>query len=94
MPDGSPGPQPVRSDEFLMGIQGISEMDQIKVDAANRLYLRMGVFIQWLHERGVAWVVENPTNSFLWELPYFSCAVEHGVFAHCHACAFGGTKPQ
>ena len=94
MPDGSPGPQPVRSNEFLMGIPGIPEMDQIKVDAANRLYLRMGLFIQWLHERGVAWVVENPTNSFLWELPYFSFAVEHGVFAHCHACAFGGTRPK
>ena len=94
MPDGSPGPQPVRSQEFLMGLPGISELDQVKVDAANRLYLRMGLFTQWLHERGVAWVVENPTNSFLWELPYFSFAVEHGIFAHCHACAFGGTRPK
>ena len=75
-----------------MGLPGISELDQVKVDAANRLYLR--TFIQWLHEPGVAWVVENPTNSFLWELPYFSFAVGHGIFAHCHACAFGGTRPK
>lgn len=94
MPAGSPGHQPVRSQEFLMGIPGISGLDQVNVDAANKLYLRMGLFIEWLHERGIAWVVENPTNSFLWELPYFHFAVEHGFFAHCHACASGGTRPK
>jgi hypothetical protein len=43
----------------------MSPSDRVKVDAANRLYERMGRFIEWLDARGVAWVVENPTNSFL-----------------------------
>ena len=94
MPDGSPGPQPVRSQEFPLGLPGISELDQLKVDAANRLYERMGNFVKFLDEKGVAWVIENPTNSLLWELEFFKYAVEHGTFAHCHACAFGGARPK
>jgi inhibitor of KinA sporulation pathway (predicted exonuclease) len=70
MPDGSPGTQPVRSQEFLLGLPDLSEIDQIKVDAANRLYDRMGKFLIFLDEKGVAWDVENPTNSFLWDLDY------------------------
>ena len=94
MPDGSPGPQPVRSQEFPLGLPDISELDKLKVDAANRLYERMGKFVKFLDERGIAWVIENPTNSLLWELEYFAYAVEHGTFAHCHACAFGGARPK
>ena len=94
MPDGSPGPQPVRSQEFPLGLPDISELDKLKVDAANRLYERMGKFVKFLDERGIAWVIENPTNSLLWELEYFAYAVEHGTFAHCHACAFVGARPK
>ena len=52
---GDDRPQPVRSQEFLMGIPGISGLDQVKVDVA-KLYLGLGLFIEWLHERGRAWV--------------------------------------
>ena len=94
MPDGSPGPQPLRSSDHPLGLPDLTSLDKIKVDAANRLYERMGKFIQWLDERGTAWIVENPTNSFLWDLCYFDYAVRKGTFAHCHACAFGGTRPK
>eukprot|EP00435_Cladocopium_sp_Y103_P038385 s723_g10.t1 len=72
----------------------MTDFDRLKVNAANRLYERMGKFIQWLDSIGIAWVVENPTNSYLWELEYFAYAVQHGTFAHCHACAFGSTRPK
>ena len=94
MPDGSPGPQPLRSAEHLLGVPDMTPFDRIKVNAANMLYERMGKFIEWLDSRGVAWVLENPTNSFLWELGYFSYAVQHGYFAHCHACAYGSSRPK
>ena len=94
MPDGTPGPQPLRSDDYLLGVPDMSPSDRVKVDAANRLYERMGRFIEWLDARGIAWVVENPTNSFLWQLGYFAYAVAHGHFAHCHACAFGSERPK
>ena len=51
MPDGSPGTQPVRSQEFLLGLPDLSEIDQSKVDAANRLYERMGKFLKFLDEK-------------------------------------------
>lgn len=94
MPDGTPGPQPLRSDDYLLGVPDMSPSDRVKVDAANRLYERMGRFIEWLDARGIAWIVENPTNSFLWQLCYFAYAVAHGHFAHCHACAFGSERPN
>ena len=94
MPDGSPGPQPLRTAEHLLGVPDMTPLDRIKVNAANMLYERMGKFIEWLDSKGVAWVLENPTNSFLWELGYFSYAVQHGYFAHCHACAYGSSRPK
>ena len=42
MPDGSPGPQPVRSDEYLLGLPALSEIDLLKVTAANRPYENCG----------------------------------------------------
>ena len=82
MPDGYPGPQPVRSADHLLGLPQLSELDLLKVTAANQLYERMGKFVKWLDEKGIAWVIENPTNSFLWELPYFAHAVQDGEFLH------------
>lgn len=41
MPDGSLGPQPVRCQDFPLGLPDISELDKLKADAANRLYERM-----------------------------------------------------
>ena len=72
----------------------MSPNDKAKVDTANRLYERMGEFVMFLDRHKVAWVIENPTNSMLWELRYFAYAVEHGFFAHCHACAFGSTRDK
>ena len=90
MPDGSPGPQPLRSAEHLLGVPDMTPFDRIKVNAANMLYERMGKFIEcWIQEALHGCL--NPTNSFLWELGYFSYAVQHGYFAHCHACAYGSS---
>ena len=42
MADGSPGPQPLRSDSEPMGIKGLSYVDQMRVDGANALYDVLG----------------------------------------------------
>eukprot|EP00435_Cladocopium_sp_Y103_P066897 s26_g29.t1 len=93
-PEGFQWQMGLRTPEYLLGVPEMSDFDRMKVTAANRLYERMGKLIQWLDSVGVAWVVENPTNSYLWELEYFAYAVQHGTFAHCHACAFGSTRPK
>ena len=94
MADGSPGPPILRNEQYLLGVPWLGDTDRIKVDAANTLYAKMGSFIEWLDQRDVAWVVENPTNSFLWQLEFFEYAVSHGNFAHCHACAFGSSRAK
>ena len=38
MPDGSPGPQPLRTAEHLLGVPDMTPLDRIKVNAANMLY--------------------------------------------------------
>ena len=38
MPDGSPGPQPLRSSAYPLGVPDMSPNDKAKVDTANRLY--------------------------------------------------------
>lgn len=92
LPNGDPGLQVLRTEEFPLGVPDMSDAHRIKVDAANELYKRMGPFLQWLTEQGVAWIVENPTTSFLWQLEFFKEAVKNGYFAHCHACAWGKKK--
>ena len=94
LPNGDPGPQVLRTASFPRGVPDMSHTDRIKTNAANELYMRMGVFLEWLTRRGVAWVVENPTNSFLWELKFFKYAVQHGCFAHCQTCAWGSSRPK
>ena len=94
LPNGDPGPQLLRRTAFPLGVPEMSNADRIKVNAANELYMRMGKFWEWLIERGVAWVVEDPTSSFLWELKFFEFAVRHGYFANCHACAWGSSRAK
>ena len=90
MKDGSDGPPPLRSDEFLLGLPGLGWRDQVRVDSSNALYEQM----ETLEDRNIPWCVENPTNSFLWDLPYFSHAMAMGTKYNCHACAFGGRRKK
>jgi len=92
LPNGRPGPQPLRDWNHLYGLPTISGTDAEKVEAANRLYLAIAELIEFLEEHGVAWTIENPGNSWLWELPCMAFAIAHAKFYHLHACAYGGTR--
>ena len=94
MADGTPGPQPLRSEEKPLGITGLTYKDQMRVDGANSLYDVLGRFVEELHSRGVPWSIENPTNSLMWSLHYFLFAVVHGEWINCHACAFGSSRKK
>ena len=71
MADGRPGPQPLRTEEQPMGIDGLSYANQMRVDGANALYEVLGRFVEELQKRNIPWSIENPTNSLLWNLFYF-----------------------
>ena len=94
MSDGSEGPPPLRSQEFLLGLPDLSDTNLLKVRSANSLYQRAELLIEHLERLGITWTVENPTNSFLWDLPFLAFAMAHGKLHHCHACAFGGTRKK
>ena len=94
LPDGSAGPQPLRSDEFLLGLPGLSTTDRNRVEAANALYEQLGRFVELFEQHGLPWTIENPTNSFLWDLPFFAFAMAHGIKYDCHACAFGSSRKK
>ena len=91
LPNGAPGPPPLRDMEHLHGLPGLSAMHQAKIDAANQLYKWADEFIRFLISRSVPWTIENPSNSWLWEMPY---AIAHGHFVHLHACAYGGERKK
>ena len=61
---------------------------------ADKLNEHLGNFVKFLDSEGVAWVIENPTNSLLWNLAFFAYARQRGTFAHCHACAFGSSRDK
>ena len=94
MPDGSPGPQPLRDWSHLYGLPDVSPLEAKKLEAANELYRNMCELIEFLDSHHIEWTIENPGNSWLWELPCMAFAVAHGFFYHLHACAFGGTRKK
>lgn len=71
MPEGTPGPQPLRSESQPLGLQGLPCADQMRVDSANALYDVLGRFVEELHRRNIPWSVENSTNSLMWSLKFF-----------------------
>ena len=92
--DGSAGPPSLRSFDFLHGLPDLTELDQAKVSAANSLYSWADKFIQRPEARNIIWTVENPGNSWLWELPELTFAIMHGSFAYLHPCAYGGERKK
>ena len=94
LPDGSAGPPPLRDFAHLHGLPGLTPVQQAKVDAANTLYKWADGFIQFLDQHNVPWSVENPKNSWLWELPEMAYALGHGHFICLHSCAYGGERKK
>ena len=93
-PPFTAGPPPLRSARHLLGLPGLRPTDKARVEAANILYERLGLLVEVLERMDIPWTIENPTNSYLWDLPYFAFAMAHGTKHDCHACAFGSTRKK
>ena len=70
----------------------MSDTDRTRVEQANILYKYMANFCEFLNELGMPWTMENPTNSWLWELPCMQALVAQMYFASFHSCAYGGKR--
>ena len=72
----------------------MSPSDKTKVTAANQLYAAMSKFVEFLEHLQIPWVTENPSNSWLWELPELAFPLACGHLYHLHACAYGGRRKK
>ena len=66
--------------------------DRTRVELANALYMHMCDFCVFLNAMQVPWTMENPTNSWLWELPCMRQLVAVSYFTTFHSCAYGGAR--
>ena len=68
---GAPEPRPLRDAEHVLGLPGLSEKDQIRVDKSNEL-CRFVVFLLQQLPSSCHLSIENPENSWIWAvLAYF-----------------------
>ena len=92
--DGSQGPPPLRNEQYPLGIPGMSSQDSLKVSQANQLYERACQFVLQLLFLCHVITIENPTDSWLWHLPYFEMLYKYCFFVNFHACMFGGARKK
>ena len=88
------GPQPLRSFRHPDGLPHLRRGLRERVHKANALYRFMCQTILRLEKASVAWSVENPLRSFLWQTSFWR-EIEHRCHYHeaeCHHCMFGGKR--
>ena len=89
-------PQPLRS--FLQpdGLDGLSELDRLRVGAANVLYAFTAACVETSCMVAILAMVENPANSFFWlRTPWMDMTCHDELFVQDHrACAYGSDRPK
>ena len=87
-------PRPLRTESEPMGIEGLSDTEQARVNAANTIYLGLSEFLLTCTRQHVPWTVENPARSLLWLIP---CVLElqnqtNACFYNYDTCAWGSHR--
>ena len=81
------GPRPLRSSAFPRGLPNLEGVDAVKVQKANSIYDNVYTLILAALAMDVKVIIENPKNSYLWEIDQFSSLLDMGfvdvVFQHC-----------
>ncbi len=88
------GPAPLRSTEYPWGLPSLAERDAHRVEQANILYRHVASFCRFLSSHGVAWSVENPRRSYMWELGPFVELLDVASFYDFDACMQGGSRDK
>ncbi len=74
---GAPDPQPLRSVDHPEGLPGLSEFDQMKVGKANILASFCADLAKFCLDKEIGFTIENPRNSYLWQLQSMKPLVRH-----------------
>ena len=91
-------PKPLRTKDFPDGKPDLLGSDKDRVDDANLLYAFVADAIVELTRMGIAWSVENPTNSRMWETSFFQKALQKLQDelrkVHFQMCMHGGDRDK
>ena len=92
-----PGPPPLRSVHFPMGLPDLTFVQHQRVQKANFLYQWTCKLVLVLHEKGVAWSIENPASSLMWITDPFlhllQCIPNLIAFSF-HTCMFAAPRKK
>ena len=77
-----------------MGFPWLKGSHRQRVELANQIYFGTADFCELLTTLRIPWTIENPTNSWFWELPCMTRLLSLGHMCDLHACAYGGSRPK
>ena len=92
-----PGPPPLRSLQFAMGLPGLTFVQNQRVQKANFLYQWTCKAVLSLHDRGIAWSIENPASSLMWITePFVNLlhTIPDLVAFSFHTCMFAASRKK
>ena len=95
-----PDPKPLGSSAHPNGLPQLAGLDLVKVQAANALYDISARICHELSERNIAWSIENPSGSYMWETTPFVALRANlqtkGKLKEVqfHACMHGGRRDK
>ena len=89
-------PQPLRSDEQPLGLDGLAGTDKIKAETANITYDSTCLLVRLCHSYAIAVSLENPENSLFWKIPVVILLLEElgGHMTYFDNCCHGGTRKK
>lgn len=89
--DHGPGPPPLRSDSFVLGLPGLRPCDEAKVAEGNLLMRFSASILGWARRLCLPCTLENPRGSRLWMCPSMQYVLRWQVssIVHFEMCMLG-----
>ena len=92
-----PGPPPLRSYLFPMGLPGLNFVQKLRVQKANFLYKWTCDMVLKLDSRHIGWSIENPASSLMWITDPFTQllgSVRNLIAFSFHTCMFAAKRKK
>ena len=89
-----PKPRPLRSPAFPEGLRKLTGVAAARVASANRLYRFAADIFTFCSKAGKICIIENPTNSLMWDTRWFRAVVHLGHWNSHHACMYGSARDK
>ena len=96
IPAGPYAPKPLRSNDSPEGLESLTGVDYLRVQAANALYCRACKIFKRCSELGKVVTLENPSNSYFWITVWWLQVQQNlQTFAtDFQVCMYGGSRPK